>query len=75
MLNKLEKAFFEAATGRIIFICLFLSGGIANALFHGNFITTFPNGAVLGVGIWAALAYCLARRRQRNASKQRRLHV
>ena len=48
MLNKLEKAFFEVTTGRIIFICLFLAGGIANALFHGNFIKTFPNGAVLG---------------------------
>ena len=75
MLNKLEKAFFEAATGRIIFICLFLAGGIGNAMFNGNFIESFPNGAVIGISTWAVLLLVLGRQRRRNSEKQRRLHV
>ena len=75
MLNKLEKAFFDAMAGRVIFICLFLVGGISNTLFNGNFIESFPNGAVTGISTWAVLLLVFARRRRRNAEKQGRLHV
>ncbi len=75
MLTKFEKAFFDVAAGRVIFLCFVLAGGATSVAFRGHFIDTFPVGAVVGIAVWYALAYGLARRRRRNAEKQGGFHV
>lgn len=77
MLNQLEKAFFDVATGRVIVILYALLGGVVVSVSSSrSFAAMFPYGLMAGLFLWSVCGWLLAKRRvRRQGNEQRRMHV